>query len=287
MSRFLLAACVNVGIAFAAIGLAAGQAPVAVTVASPWVDLHKARVRLVAGARQQTKSHLAGVEITLADNWKTYWRNPGDAGVPPIFDWMGSTNVASIKTLYPAPSRLPEAAAQTIGYKGAVLFPVVVTPQDVGKPVELKLLLELGICREICIPAQAILSLTIPAGELAGEAQPSAILAGLARVPRPQAERRPEDPELLSMASRLDGPAPQLRFTVRYPRGGRGGDLFIEAPGGLYVPLSKRLPDMADGTARFEVDLAGADIARDLKGKTLTLTLVSDAGATEALRLVE
>jgi DsbC/DsbD-like thiol-disulfide interchange protein len=200
---------------------------------------------------------------------------------------MGSTNVASIKTLYPAPSRLPEAAAETIGYKGAVLFPVVVTPQVMGKPVELKLLLEFGICREICIPAQAMLSLTISAEALAGEAQPSAILASLARVPRPHAEREPEDPELLSMAARLDGPEPQLRFAVRFARGGKGGDLFIEAPEGLYVPLSKRLPDTADGTARFEVDLTGADIARDLRGKTLTLTLVSDAGATEASRLVE
>jgi DsbC/DsbD-like thiol-disulfide interchange protein len=286
MSRFLLATCANVAVAFAAIGLAAGQAPVPVTIASPWVDLHKARVRLVAGARQ-ARSYLAGVEITLADEWKTYWRNPGDAGVPPVFDWMGSTNVASIKTLYPAPSRIPEAAAETIGYKGAVLFPVVVTPQDAGKPVELKLLLEFGICREICIPAQATLSLTIPAEALASKEQPSAILAGLARVPRPQAERRPEDPELRSMTSRLDGPEPQLRFTVRFPGGGKGGDLFIEAPDGLYVPQSKRLADAADGTARFEVDLAGADIARGLKGKTLTLTLVSDAGATETARVVE
>jgi DsbC/DsbD-like thiol-disulfide interchange protein len=286
MSRFLLAACANVAVAFAVIGLAAGQSPVPVTIASPWVDLHKARVRLVAGARQ-TRSYLAGVEITLADEWKTYWRNPGDAGVPPIFDWMGSTNVASIKTLYPAPSRIPESAAETIGYKGAVLFPVVVTPQDVGKPVELKLLLEFGICREICIPAQAMLSLTIPAEALASKEQPSAILAGLARVPRPQAERRPEDPELRSMTSRLDGPEPQLRFTVRFPGGGKGGDLFIEAPEGIYVPLPKRLADAADGTARFEVDLARSDIARDLKGKTLTLTLVSDAGATETARIVE
>jgi len=286
MSRFLLAVCTSVALTFVGTGLAAGEALVPITIASPWVALHKARVRLVGGARR-SKSYLAGVEISLGDGWKTYWRNPGDAGVPPVFDWLGSTNVASLKVLYPAPSRISESAADTIGYKHAVLFPVEVTPKDPTKPVELKLLLEFGICREICIPGQSMLSLTIPSTALASEKQPSAILAAIARVPRPQADRRPDDPELQNMTARLEGAEPRLRFTVRFPRGGKGGDLFIEAPDGLYVPLPKRLADAADGTARFEVDLSRADIARDLNGKTLTLTVVSDAGATEALRTVK
>ncbi|HJZ44776.1 MAG TPA: protein-disulfide reductase DsbD domain-containing protein [Hyphomicrobiaceae bacterium] len=288
MSRFPIAACASVVFALAAVGLAAAQAQVPIGIASPWVELHTARVRLVAGAAaaKGAKSYLAGVEITLADGWKTYWRNPGDAGVPPIFDWSGSTNVASMKVLYPAPSRLKEPGAETIGYTQAVLFPVEVTPEDAKKPVELKLLLEFGICREICIPAQSTLSLAIPTEALAGE-PPSAILAALSRVPRPQAERRRDDPELGSMTASLDGPSPRLAFEVRFAGDGKGGDLFIEAPDGLYVPMPKRLPDAADGTARFEVDLSRAGIARDFKGKTLTLTLVSDEGASEAVRVVE
>ena len=80
---------------------------------------------------------------------------PGDAGVPPTFDWAGSANAATIKVLYPAPMRMPEAGGEAIGYKQAVLFPIEVTPQDPAKPVVLKLALEFGICREICIPATA------------------------------------------------------------------------------------------------------------------------------------
>ena len=166
MSWFQLAVCTCLALAFTATGLAAGEAPAPITVASPWVDLHKARVRLIGGARR-SKSYVAGVEITLADGWKTYWRNPGDAGVPPVFDWLGSTNVGLVKVLYPAPSRIAEPAAETIGYEHAVLFPVEVTPKDPTKPVELKLLLEFGICREICIPAQSMLSLTIPTAAFA------------------------------------------------------------------------------------------------------------------------
>ena len=288
MRRFLTAACASVALAFAAIGPAVGQANVPIGIASPWTSVHTTRVRLVAGASaaKSAKSYVAGIEIVLSEGWKTYWRNPGDAGVPPVFDWSGSSNVASMQVLYPAPSRLKEPAAETIGYKGTVLFPVEVTPQDAKKPVELKLLLEFGICREICIPAQSTLSLEIPPKTLAG-APPSAILAALARVPRPQAQRRPGDPELKSLTASLDGPEPRLEFGVRFGRGGKGGDLFIEAPDGIYVPMPKRLPDAADGTARFEIDLARSGIAPDLKGKTLTLTLVSAEGASEIQRVVE
>jgi DsbC/DsbD-like thiol-disulfide interchange protein len=288
MSRFLIAACASVAVAFSGPIPVAGQPPSGNGITSPWVDVHTARVRLHAGsgAVKGAKSYLAGIEITLDAGWKTYWRNPGDAGVPPVFDWAGSTNVASAKVLYPAPSRLKEPAAETIGYTRAVLFPVEVTPQDAKKGVELDLLLEFGICREICIPAQAKLRLDVPPKTLTGEPSP-VVAAALSHVPRAPGEKRPEDPDLVRMTASLDGPTPRLEVRARFPKGGKGADLFIEAPDGLYVPLPKRLPDAADGTARFEVDLSRSDIAKDLKGKTITLTLVSEAGATEATRIVE
>jgi DsbC/DsbD-like thiol-disulfide interchange protein len=97
-------------------------------VATPWVEAQAARVRLLAGGdvAQPGKAVLAGVEITMAEGWKTYWRNPGEAGVPPSFDWAGSSNTASIKVAYPAPMRLVDPAAEMIGYKTSVLFPIEV-----------------------------------------------------------------------------------------------------------------------------------------------------------------
>ena len=110
------------------------------------MDLSNARVRLVAGApaTKSAKAYLAGIELTLADGWKTYWRMPGDAGVPPAFDWSGSTNVASVKVLYPAPHRMHEAGAETVGYKTSVVFPVEVVPKDPAQPIDLALVMELG-----------------------------------------------------------------------------------------------------------------------------------------------
>jgi DsbC/DsbD-like thiol-disulfide interchange protein len=223
--------------------------------------------------------YLAGLEIVLADGWKTYWRMPGDAGVPPSFDWAGSGNVAAIKVLYPAPMRMPEAGGESIGYKQAVLLPIEITPEDPAKPLVLKLVLEFGVCREICIPATGDFDFTIPAGPTGSP--PPEIAAALGRVPRPQQSRLKNDPELKRLAVNHDAPSPRLTIEAAFQDGAKGADVFVEAPEGLYVPLPKKLPVDASGVVRFETNL-GRDLTKDLKGKTLTITLVSDAGASEA-----
>jgi DsbC/DsbD-like thiol-disulfide interchange protein len=248
--------------------------------ASAWAELHESRARLVAGrARSDNGSYFAGLEIVLGDGWKTYWRMPGDAGVPPSFDWTGSTNIAAITVRYPAPLRMPEAGGESIGYKAAVLLPIEVTPKDATKPIGLKLALEFGICREICIPATGAFDLAIPAGP-AGAAPPE-IAAALERVPRQQQSRRKNDPEIKRIA--IDAGAPSPRLTIDAVFGDtKNPDVFVEAPEGLYVPLPKRVASAdATGIISFQTDL-GRDLAQDLKGKTLTVTLVSDAGASEA-----
>ena len=238
------------------------------------------------------KAYLAGVEVTLSEGWKTYWRMPGDAGVPPAFDWTGSANVASVNVLYPAPSRMHEGGAQTIGYKGSVLFPVEVVPKDPSQPVALKLNMEFGVCRDLCMPSEARLSLALQPAAMSGEPA-SAIKSALERVPRQQAGRRMLDPRLRQAQASLGGASPRIEIEASFPRGSHSADLFVEAPDGLYVPMTRRLPDPGSGSAaltadandtlaRFEVDLAPLGANREqLKGKTLLLTLVSEAGASE------
>lgn len=270
--------------AAAAVAAAAALAQGVAGVASPWVELNSARARLLAGPSPVApgKAYLAGVEIALDEGWKTYWRTPGDAGVPPAFEWAGSTNVASIAVRYPAPARLPEPGAETLGYKGAVIFPVEVVPQDAASPVSLALVASLGICRDICIPAEARLSLTLPPSLLSGKPMP-ALVAALGRVPQPAGKSRADAPRLVQATAVLEGEHPRLVIDARFPPGSRSGDVFIEAPDSIYIPQPKRVSASGGETLRFEVDLSRGDNARELKGKTLTLTLVSDAGATEAM----
>jgi DsbC/DsbD-like thiol-disulfide interchange protein len=272
----------------AVLGIALGPASAA-ELSSPWVNGHNWRTRLVAGSLSKggsTPQLFAGIEIRLNEGWKTYWRMPGDAGgIPPSFSWVGSTNLAAAKVLYPAPRRLQDATGDTVGYKSGVVFPVEVTPNDPAQPVELRLALAYGICREICVPAEATLSLSIPPqhkGDL-----PPAIAAALEAVPHTAGTHRETDPALLSARAALSGDRVRLVFEAAFPGGTAGADLFVEAPDGIFVSQPKRAGQVSEEVLRFEVDLAHGVNLEELKGKTLRLTMVSDAGMSETAWKVE
>src|SRR5579872_5164901 len=90
----------------AVIGLAT-PACAADAFSSDWADGLKSSARLVAGDASGGRLH-AGVEIKLAPGAITYWRNPGDAGLPPVFNFDGSDNLKQAQPQFPAPQRLNE-----------------------------------------------------------------------------------------------------------------------------------------------------------------------------------
>lgn len=255
---------------------------------SPWVEGEKAKVRLVAGrAPAGTGALHAFVEIVLEPGWKTYWRTPGDAGgLPPTFDWSKSANLAAADVMFPAPRRFTDRSGNTIGYEGGVVFPVALTAAQADKPVSLVLGLQYGICKDVCIPVEAELVLDVPAQE--DEPLPADALAALDRVPRPQDKLRPGDPVLAHAGAMLAGPAPKIAVAARFPDGDGGADVFLEAPDGLFLPLPDRAgPADAEGTVVFEAPL-GADVdVAGLRGRTVTVTLVSETGASVATFVVK
>jgi DsbC/DsbD-like thiol-disulfide interchange protein len=270
----------------AALTLAAALPAAAQGVATPWVDGYNSKTRLVAATFNTTKPMVnAGIEISMAPGWKTYWRNPGDAGgVPPNLDWAASSNVAAVRMLFPAPSRLKDASGDSIGYKSTVVFPLEITPKDASKPVDLKLNVEFGVCREICVPAEAKLNLSVSVtGSIgADRAAFDTLTATHASVPRKAAERRPTDPELKSVTATLSGDKPNIIVEAAFPGGTTGADLFLEASDGVYVPMPAAKPVITGNVARFTVDLSSGVEPAELKGRTLTLTFVSPTGASEA-----
>jgi DsbC/DsbD-like thiol-disulfide interchange protein len=245
-------------------------------IATPWTTVETARVRLVAGRTEAAKKLVAGIEIEMTDGWKTYWRNPGSSGVPPRIDWSQSTNLAGARLDFPAPTRFADRDGDTIGYKKYVVLPLELTATEATRPIDLKLALEFGVCKDICIPVEVAFSLTVPS-DATVFAPDSRTISALSHVPRSGAGVKPKDPVLKSFKAELTGDKPKLAFDVAYPGGLAGADLFVEAPDGLWVPLARKAGE-TDGTVRFEIDLRdGADIEA-LKGKALAVTLVSDAG---------
>lgn len=272
--RWLATACAGLALAVLAQSAAA-------EIASPWHQAHNSRVRLVAGT--EAGKIYAGIDIELAPGWKTYWRTPGDSGgIPPAFAWKNSYNFLSSVVLYPAPKRMKDAAGDTIGYGGHVVFPVRIVPADPARPMQLAVDIEYGICKEICVPVEARLELEVPARTDAP--LPPALSAALDKVPRVAEARRPKDPSVVRREAKLDGEKPRLLLEVDFPGGADGADAFIEGPENVYVPQPQldQTAAQAKGTRRtFTVDLSsGVDIA-DLRGKRLTVTLTSEAGQSQ------
>ena len=150
--------------ALAVLGLAAHPVLAADDV-SRWDGDARSAARLIAGAGTPDQHALrAGVEIRLTAGWHTYWRYPGDAGVPPNLDFAELQNVKTVDVLWPAPRRLSEDGLTTIGYDHDVILPLEVTPQDPTKAVGLRLKLGYAICEKLCVPAEAKLALTLASG---------------------------------------------------------------------------------------------------------------------------
>ena len=153
--------------------------------ASDWTGEPHAAARLIAGGAVKSGDVTelrAGIEIRLDPGWKTYWRYPGDSGVPPTFDFSASENVKSVTALWPAPERFADGAGgHSIGYVGDIVLPLRIVPRDARQRSLLRVKLGYAVCGNLCVPAQADLDLTLSGKAGAEEA---ALEAAEARVPR-------------------------------------------------------------------------------------------------------
>ncbi|MCF6444379.1 protein-disulfide reductase DsbD domain-containing protein [Nereida sp. MMG025] len=106
---------------------------------------------ILGGWRTDDGTHIAGVRLTLADGWKTYWRSPGDAGIPPSFSWTGTRNVEAVHFHWPVPEVHDQNGMRTLGYAGQVVIPIEVVPDADGQ-MRLKGKVQIGVCKDICVP---------------------------------------------------------------------------------------------------------------------------------------
>lgn len=262
----LLAAC---GIA-ALLG-----APAHAADASGWSNDSRSSFRLIAGANKGGAPLRAGIEIKLQPGWKTYWRYPGDSGVPPRFDFSGSENLASAKVLYPAPHLFTDETGHSLGYKDGVIFPVQVTPRDKGKPVTLKLKLDYAVCEKLCVPAEGKADLTLGAGASAQEAN---LAAAEARVPKPVSAAQAG----LSVRRVNDAKKPLIAVDLAAPAG-QPVELFVEGPTPEWaLPIPQPAQGAPAGRRHFGFELDGLPPGVDPKGRfELTFTVVEGERAIE------
>lgn len=250
-------------LSLALIALLGGMAPLAAS-AFEQADVVQGDFR--TGWQVKPGTHMAALHIDLAPSWKTYWRAPGDAGIPPSFNWSGSENLKSVRFHWPRPSVFDLNGTKTVGYHDQLILPIEVVAADPSRPVHLRAMIDLGVCLDICIPATLSLDAV-----LQGPGAPDALIdAALAAVPQTAAQAG-----LAGIGCMVDPIDDGLRVTARMQIPQLGPDetvVFESGVDGVWV--SEAVADRSGGTLTAASDMVpptGAPFALDRSGVTLTV----------------
>src|SRR5215470_6193659 len=213
--------------------------------ASPWQrDAHSA-VRLLAGSRSGSVL-LGGIAIQLEPGWKTYWRTPGDSGVPPRFDFSKSDNVEAVTVLWPAPMKFDDGAGGfSLGYKQQVVLPLRIVAKNADKPVTLRADISYAVCDKLCIPVEAKAELAFAS---VASTEDGNLSDALNAVPKPA---NVGDPNPLTIRDvRRDGKTNVL-VDVTAPEA-KDVSLFVEGPTPDWaLPVPKLVDHSPPGVKRF------------------------------------
>jgi DsbC/DsbD-like thiol-disulfide interchange protein len=243
--------------------------------ASPWQrDAHSA-VRLLAGSRSGAVL-LGGVAIQLQPGWHTYWRTPGDSGVPPRFDFSKSDNVEGVTVLWPAPRKFDDGAGGTsLGYTQQLVLPLRIVAKNADKPVTLRAAINYAVCEKICIPVDANAELGFAS---VASTEDGTLSEALNAVPKPANVGDPNPLSILDV--RRDGKTNVL-VDVTAPEG-KDVSLFVEGPTPDWaLPVPKLVEHGPPGVKRFAFELDGLPPGVSAEGAALKLTLVGGDRAYE------
>ncbi len=231
-------------------------------------------VEVLPGWRTADGTHMAGLQFTLAPGWKTYWRAPGDAGIPPDFAWTGSGNINGAQFHWPVPEVFELNGMQSIGYSGQVVIPIELTPDDPAGDMHLSGSVDLGVCDEICMPMTLNFDAILPPDG----SRDAAITAAL--VDRPlTAEEAGVTAATCTIRPTDEGLA--VTAALRMPPDG-GNEVVVVEPGLPGIWVSEAQTRWSDGWLMAEVEMIAADgapVSLDRSG--VRITVLGESGAVD------
>src|SRR6476619_6594053 len=218
---------------------------------SPWQRDGHSAVRLLAGSRSGAVL-MGGVAFQLQPGWKTYWRTPGDSGVPPRFDFSKSENVEAVTVMWPAPMKFDDGAGGvSLGYKQQVVLPLRIVAKNADKPLTLRAEINYAVCEKICIPVEA--SAELPFASVAST-EDGALSAALDTVPKPA---NVGDPNPVTIRDIKRQGKTSVLVDVSAPAG-KEVNLFVEGPTPDWaLPVPKLVENSPPGVKRFSFELDG------------------------------
>ncbi|RZN10094.1 cytochrome C biogenesis protein [Bradyrhizobium genosp. SA-3] len=236
--------------------------------ASPWQRDGHSAVRLVAGSRSGAVL-LGGIAFQLQPGWKTYWRTPGDSGVPPRFDFSKSDNVEAVTIMWPAPLKFDDGAGgHSIGYRDQIVLPLRIVAKAADKPVTLRAEINYAVCEKLCIPVEARAELGFNSVASTEDAN---LRAALDTVPKPA---NIGDPNPLTIRDvKRDGN--KVVVDVVAPADARSVNLLVEGPTPDWaLPIPALVQPSPPDVKRFSFELDGLPPGAKPDGAALKFTLV-------------
>jgi DsbC/DsbD-like thiol-disulfide interchange protein len=236
--------------------------------ASPWQRDGHSAVRLLAGSRSGAVL-LGGIAFQLEPGWKTYWRSPGDSGVPPRFDFSKSENIEAVTILWPAPTKFDDGAGgHSVGYHNQIVLPLRIVAKNPDKPVTLRADINYAVCAKLCIPVEANPELSFNS---VASTEDSALFAALDTVPKPA---NVGDPNPLTIRDvKREGKSTVLVDVVTPDA--KEVNLFVEGPTPDWnLPIPNLLEHSPPGVKRFAFELDGLPPGADPEGAALKFTVV-------------
>ena len=230
---------------------------------------------LLSGWQQADGTRVAAVRLTLAPGWKTYWRSPGDAGIPPHFDWSESDNLRGVGITWPTPEVFLTAGMRTIGYSGDVILPIALAPHHADDPISLRATISLGVCSDICVPHQMALE-TVLQGD---SAKPVPMIAA-ALAERPYSAKDAGAKAVTCALSPMDDGL-RIKARILVPHAG-GAEVVIIEPGqpGLWASETDVTRDGGTLIATGEI-MAGDGATLSLDRSEIRITVLGKKHAVD------
>jgi DsbC/DsbD-like thiol-disulfide interchange protein len=251
--------------AIAGLLIASGDAR---AVSSDWTETEGGRIRLTALSPSDDGVIRAILDVDLLPGWKTYWRDPGDSGVPPSINFEGSTNIRQSRLDFPAPERIDDGYSIWAGYTYPVAFPVTLTQVSPGEMTIVEAQVFLGICKSICIPFQTSFSLAIDPDRQPNSYEVRLVERAHSDIPEP-----PGNGFEVVEAS-ISDQADALMFSIAHPQADGEVELFLTGPSGWYFDIPEQV-ETANAIATIRVPIIDAPEGDGLSGRSVRVLVKS------------
>lgn len=212
---------------------------------SDWATSEGGRMRIVALPPDAEGQIRAGLQIEPKPGWITYWREPGDSGIPPQIAALPGSNATLDSVSYPVPKHINAGSVNDLGYDGPVTLPLRFTATEGAADVQIDVQAFIGVCRNICIPFQATFSLPLSPAD-SGKGQPHAEEGAILDAADKSLPEPPGDDFSVSAFS-LTPDMGRLRLHLALPDDARSPEIVVTGPSGYVFTRQENVKPNAAG----------------------------------------